>query len=80
MIPAIGFFVVAAMDLKTRNVNEVLNDFKHCLNTYDAWVESFWSFSALDVEQVFKVGDEVSLVAPITRALYPSSTVATCKA
>ncbi|NWE77643.1 type IV secretion protein Rhs, partial [Pseudomonas yamanorum] len=80
MIPAIGFFVVAAMDPKTRDVNAALNDFTHCLNTYDAWAESFWSFSALDVEQVFKVGDEVSLVAPITRALYPSSTVATCKA
>ncbi|MCS3417545.1 RHS repeat-associated protein [Pseudomonas sp. BIGb0450] len=80
MIPAIGFFVVAAMDPKTRDVNAVLNDFTHCLNTYDAWAESFWSFSALDVEQVFKVGDEVSLVAPITRSLYPSSTVATCKA
>ncbi|WP_431038580.1 RHS repeat-associated core domain-containing protein [Pseudomonas yamanorum] len=68
------------MDPKTRDVDGVLNDFTHCLNTYDAWAESFWSFSALDVEQVFKVGDEVSLVAPITRSLYPSSTVATCKA
>ncbi len=80
MIPAIGFLVVAAMDPKTRDVDGVLNDFTHCLNTYDAWAEHFWSFSALDVEQVFKVGDEVSLVAPITRSLYPASTVATCKA
>ncbi|NWB56211.1 hypothetical protein, partial [Pseudomonas sp. F8002] len=68
------------MHPKTRDVDGVLNDFTHCLNTYDAWAESFWSFSALDVEQVFKVGDEVSLVAPITRSLYPASTVATCKA
>ena len=76
----IGFLVLAAMDSKTRDVESVLSDFRHCLNDYDAWAESFFSFSALDIEQVFKVGDEVALVAPINRSLFPSSTVAQCKA
>ncbi|WLH60027.1 RHS repeat-associated core domain-containing protein [Pseudomonas sp. FP2294] len=67
------------MDFKTRDVEAVLADFRQCLNTYDAWAESFWSFSALEVEQVFKVGDEVALVAPIASKA-PSSTVAMCKA
>ncbi|QJI32719.1 type IV secretion protein Rhs [Pseudomonas sp. ADAK18] len=68
------------MDSKTRDVESVLGDFRQCLNTYDSWAESFWSFSALDVEQVFKVGDEVALVAPIHRSILPSSTVAMCPA
>ncbi|WP_448654328.1 RNase A-like domain-containing protein [Pseudomonas fluorescens] len=67
------------MDSKTRDVESVLGDFRQCLNTYDAWAESFFSFSALDVEQVFKVGDEVALVAPIDRSILPSSTVTACK-
>ncbi|WP_254865926.1 DUF6531 domain-containing protein, partial [Pseudomonas fluorescens] len=68
------------MDSKTRDVEAVLSDFRRCLNSYDSWAESFFSFSALDVEQVFKVGDEVALVAPINHSLFPSSIVATCKA
>ncbi|WP_147469657.1 DUF6531 domain-containing protein, partial [Pseudomonas marginalis] len=68
------------MDVKTVDVESVFRDFRECLNTFDDWASSFWSFSALDVEQVFKVGDEVALVAPINRSLYPSSTVATCQA
>ncbi|SNY11828.1 Rhs family protein [Pseudomonas fluorescens] len=68
------------MDAKTVDVETVLRDFRECLNTFDDWAASFWSFSALDVEQVFKVGDEVALVAPIHRAIFPSSTVATCQA
>ncbi|WLH70835.1 hypothetical protein PSH59_12210 [Pseudomonas sp. FP2309] len=77
---AIGFLVLAAMDSKTRDVESVLSDFRRCLNHYDAWAERFFSFSALDVEQVFKVGDEVAIVAPINRSLFPSTTVATCQA
>ncbi|WP_150295271.1 RHS repeat-associated core domain-containing protein [Pseudomonas extremaustralis] len=68
------------MDVKTVDAEGVFRDFRECLNTFDTWAASFWSFSALDVEQVFKVGDEVALVAPTTRSLYPSSTVATCRA
>ncbi|KMT53021.1 RHS repeat-associated core domain-containing protein [Pseudomonas fildesensis] len=76
----IGYLVLAAMDSKARDVESVISDFKRCLNSYDAWAESFFSFSALDIEQVFKVGDEVALVAPINRSIIPSSTVATCQA
>ncbi len=68
------------MDVKTVDVEGVWRDFRECLNTFDAWAESFWSFSALDIEQVFKVGDEVALVAPIKPSPLPSSTVATCQA
>ncbi|KMT53319.1 RHS repeat-associated core domain-containing protein [Pseudomonas fildesensis] len=76
----IGLLVLAAMDAKTRDVESVLSDFRRCLNSYDAWAESFFSFSALDVEQIFKVGDEVALVAPINRSIMPSTTTATCQA
>ncbi|MCD7039563.1 DUF6531 domain-containing protein, partial [Pseudomonas sp. MAFF 311096] len=76
----IGFLVLAALDSKTRDVESVISDFKRCLNHYDAWAESFFSFSALDIEQVFKVGHEVALVAPINHSLFPSTTTATCQA
>ncbi len=76
----IGYLVLAAMDSKTRDVESVISDFKRCLNHYDAWAESFFSFSALDIEQVFKVGDEVALIAPIDRSLFPSTITATCQA
>ncbi|MDR8372533.1 DUF6531 domain-containing protein [Pseudomonas lactis] len=68
------------MNAETVDVEGVFRDFRDCLNTFDEWAESFWSFSALDVEQVFKVGEDVALVAPINRSLLPSSTVATCQA
>ncbi|NWC78493.1 type IV secretion protein Rhs, partial [Pseudomonas sp. P7759] len=76
----IGYLVLATLDSKTRDVESVIRDFKRSLNHYDAWAESFFSFSALDIEQVFKVGDEVALVAPINRSLFPSTTTATCQA
>ncbi|MFW0754936.1 RHS repeat-associated core domain-containing protein [Pseudomonas sp. H11T01] len=68
------------MDPKNPDINSVLNDFKHCLNDYQAWAESFWTGWALDVEQVFKVGDEVSLVAPKNSRTPVSTTVAMCPA
>ncbi|PRA27334.1 DUF6531 domain-containing protein, partial [Pseudomonas poae] len=68
------------MDSKARDVESVIRDFNSCLNTYEAWAESFFSFSALDVEQVFKVGDEVALVAPINRSILPSTTTVACQA
>ncbi|SDP01913.1 RHS repeat-associated core domain-containing protein [Pseudomonas azotoformans] len=67
------------MDAKAPDVEGVLRDLRKCLNTFDEWAESFWSGSALDVEQVFKVGDEVALVAPAS-SKKPNRTVATCKA
>ncbi|MFJ6827855.1 hypothetical protein ACIQRH_09755, partial [Pseudomonas sp. NPDC090964] len=77
---AIGFLVLAALDAKTRDVESVLRDFRGCLNSYDAWAENVLSFSALNIEQVFKAGDEAERVAPINRSLFPSSTVAACRA
>ncbi len=62
----IGLLVVAAMDPEQPDVDAVFQDFRTCLNDYDAWAESFWTGWALDLEQVFKVGNEVSLAAPKT--------------
>ena len=75
----IASFVLAPMDGKKPDVESVLRDFRNCLNTFDEWAESFWSGSALEVEQVFKVGEEVALVAPAS-SKKPIRTVAVCKA
>ena len=77
---AIGLLVVAAMDPEQPDVEALLDDFRLCLNDYDAWAESFWTGKALDVEQVFKVGNEVRLSAPKHSTTPVSSTVATCPA
>ncbi len=79
MIPVIAKFVLSPMDDKKPDVDSVFRDFRNCLNTFDEWAESFWSGSALEVEQVFKVGEEVSLIAPVS-SKKPNSTVALCKA
>ena len=79
MIPVIAQFVLSPMDAEKPDVETVLRDFRTCLNAFDEWAESFWSGSALDVEQVFKVGQEVSLVAPAS-SKQPNRTVAVCKA
>ncbi len=79
MIPVIGKFVLSPMNAKAPDVEGVLRDFRDCLNTFDEWAERFWSGSSLEVEQVFKVGEEVSLVAPAS-SKKPNRTVAVCKA
>ena len=79
MIPALASFVLAPMDPKAPDVSRVLADFRTCLNTFDEWAASLLSGSALTVEQVFKVGEDVALVAPISSDK-PSRTVAQCKA
>ncbi|KPG75665.1 DUF6531 domain-containing protein, partial [Pseudomonas libanensis] len=79
MIPVIAGFVLAPMDPKAPDVSRVLADFRTCLNTFDEWAASLLSGSALTVEQVFKVGEDVALVAPISSDK-PSRTVAQCKA
>ncbi len=58
MIPVIASLVLAPMDAKAPDVEGVLRDLRACLNTFDDWAESVWSGSALEVEQVFKVGEE----------------------
>ena len=79
MIPVIAQFVLSPMNAEKPDVESVFRDFSACLSSFDEWAESFWSGSALDVEQVFKVGQEVSLVAPAS-SKKPNRTVAVCKA
>ncbi|MBX4135766.1 RHS domain-containing protein [Pseudomonas sp. S5F11] len=67
------------MDPKAPDIEGVLRDFRDCLNTFDDWAESFWSGSALQVEQVFKVGDDVALVEPVS-SKKPNAVVAQCDA
>ncbi|WP_053214659.1 RHS repeat-associated core domain-containing protein [Pseudomonas sp. Q12-87] len=76
----IGNLVVAAMDPEQPDVEAVFKDFRNCLNDYDAWAEGFWTGWALDVEQVFKVGNEVSLAAPKNHDRPVSATVVACPA
>ncbi|AUZ45543.1 hypothetical protein BOP93_07985 [Pseudomonas orientalis] len=47
MIPALASFVLAPMDPEAPDVERVLQDLRNCLNTFDAWAESFFSGSAL---------------------------------
>ncbi|WP_260961735.1 RHS repeat-associated core domain-containing protein [Pseudomonas citri] len=76
----IGALVMATMDPEHPDVEAVLADFRNCLNEYDAWVERFWRLEALDVEQVFKVGNDVTLVAPRKPIKPLSAVVASCPA
>jgi len=68
----IGLLVLAVMDSETRDVESVLSDFKRCLNTYELWAENYVSFSALDVDQVFKVGSELARVVLRSAAAAPT--------
>ena len=77
---AIGLLVVAAMNPEQPNVEALLDDFRLCLNDYEAWAENFWTGGALKVEQVFKVGNEVRLSAPKESTAPVSSTLAICPA
>ncbi|UVM37105.1 DUF6531 domain-containing protein [Pseudomonas sp. B21-017] len=77
---AIGLLVVAAMNPEQPNIEALLGDFRLCLNDYEAWAENFWTGGALNVEQVFKVGNEVRLSAPKDSTAPFSSTLAMCPA
>ncbi|SDS12681.1 RHS repeat-associated core domain-containing protein [Pseudomonas prosekii] len=76
----IGLLVVAAMNPQRPDVESVLGEFRLCLNDYERWAENFWSGWALDVEQVFKVGNDVRLSAPLKPDKPVSSVVAQCSA
>ena len=76
----IGSLVMAVMDPEQPDVEAVFRDFRTCLNDYDSWAESFWAGWALDFEQVFKVGNEVSLAAPKNLDKPISATVVACPA
>ncbi len=57
----IGTLVLRVLDAKTPDVNLILKDFKNCLSDYKEWADGFWTGWALDVDQTFKVGNEVSI-------------------
>jgi hypothetical protein len=57
----IGTLVLRVLDAKTPDVNLILKDFKNCLSDYKEWADGFWTGWALDVDQTFKVGNEVSV-------------------
>ncbi|KAB0483603.1 type IV secretion protein Rhs, partial [Pseudomonas reinekei] len=76
----IGLLVMAALNPQQPDIEALLSDFRLSLNSYDTWAENFWSGGTLDVEQVFKVGNDVRLTAPKHSTSPISSTVATCPA
>ena len=57
----IGTLVLRVLDAKAPDVNLILNDFKNCLSDYKEWADGFWTGWALDVDQTFKVGNEVTI-------------------
>jgi hypothetical protein len=76
----IGSLVMALMDSDQPDVEAVLQDFRHCLSDYDSWAERFWTGRALDIEQMFKVGNEVSLAPAKNGGKQVSAVVAACPA
>jgi len=77
---SIGLLVVAALNPDEPDFEHLIREFRLCLNHYDAWAEQFWTGTALDVEQVFTVGNDVRLSAPITSRQSLSSSVVMCSA
>ena len=77
---SIGLLVLAALNPKQPDFEALLGEFRLCLNDYEAWAEQFWTGNALDIEQVFKVGNDVQLSAPISSRKPISSSVAMCPA
>ncbi|MGY2442001.1 DUF6531 domain-containing protein, partial [Pseudomonas sp. SDO52101_S400] len=77
---SIGLLVVAALNPDQPDVETLLQEFRLCLNNYENWAEQFWTGTALDVDQVFKVGNEVQLSAPVGSRKPVSTSVAMCPA
>ncbi|MBK5530634.1 RHS domain-containing protein [Pseudomonas sp. TH06] len=77
---SIGLLVVAALNPEHPDFENLIREFRLCLNNYEAWAEQFWTGSALDVEQVFKVGNDVHLSAPVKSRKPVSSSVFMCPA
>jgi RHS repeat-associated protein len=77
---SIGLLVVAALNPDEPDFEHLIREFHLCLNHYDAWAEQFWTGTALDVEQVFTVGNDVRLSAPIKSRQPLSSSVVMCPA
>ncbi|MFJ4249319.1 RHS repeat-associated core domain-containing protein [Pseudomonas sp. NPDC089741] len=77
---SIGLLVVAALNPGHPDFETLIKEFRLCLNDYEAWAEQFWTGTALDVEQVFSVGNDVRLIAPIKSRQPISSSVVMCPA
>ncbi|MEB0229131.1 type IV secretion protein Rhs, partial [Pseudomonas sp. 5S1] len=77
MIDPIGNLVIRVLDAKTPDVNVILKDFNNCLTEYKTWADGFWTGWAMDVDQKFKVGNEVSVTERKTKT-GPVETFATC--
>ncbi|KII29072.1 hypothetical protein, partial [Pseudomonas fluorescens] len=77
---SIGLLVVAALNPDEPDFDNLIREFRLCLNNYDVWAEQFWTGTALDVEQVFTVGNDVRLSAPIKSRQPLSSSVVMCSA
>jgi RHS repeat-associated protein len=73
----IGTLVLRVLDAKTPDVNLILKDFKNCLSDYKDWADGFLTGWALDVDQTFKVGNEVSVTKRKTKT-GKVETYATC--
>ncbi|MDI2590369.1 DUF6531 domain-containing protein [Pseudomonas sp. 681] len=73
----IGTLVLRVLDAKTPDVSLILKDFNNCLSDYKEWADGFWTGWALDVDQTFKVGNEVSITKRKTRT-GAVETYATC--
>ncbi|MCO7630167.1 DUF6531 domain-containing protein, partial [Pseudomonas fluorescens] len=77
---SIGLLVVAALNPQHPDFETLIREFRLCLNNYEAWAEQFWTGTALDVEQVFKVGDHVRLSAPVKSRQPIQTSVVMCPA
>ncbi|PCR93538.1 type IV secretion protein Rhs, partial [Pseudomonas fluorescens] len=77
---SIGLLVVAALNPDQPDAEKLFQEFRLCLNNYESWAEQFWTGTALDVEQVFQIGNDVRLSAPVGSRKPISSSVAMCSA
>ncbi|PCR92839.1 type IV secretion protein Rhs [Pseudomonas fluorescens] len=67
MSSPLGTLVLRVLDAKAPDVNLILKDFNNCLSDYKNWADGFWTGWAMDVDQKFKVGNEVSVTQRRTR-------------
>ncbi|WP_016705038.1 RHS repeat-associated core domain-containing protein [Pseudomonas chlororaphis] len=63
----LGTLVLRVLDAKKPDVNLILKDFNNCLSDYKNWADGFWTGWAMDVDQKFKVGNEVSVTQRKTK-------------
>ncbi|MBS4078017.1 RHS repeat-associated core domain-containing protein [Pseudomonas rustica] len=77
---SIGLLIVAALNPDHPDFETLIGEFRLCLNNYETWAEQYWTGTALDVEQVFTVGNDVRLSAPIKSRKPISSSVVMCPA